>query len=89
MWTHAALKWLFSLNDLPGKYSRWVALQGCSPNIVHRTGKVHANADEYPNTDSSQEEGDDIDFYPVVGPDFDFVQPSQKAFRPFQSPSKP
>ena len=56
-------------------------------NIVHRTGKVHANADKYPNTDSLQEKGDDVDF--VVGPDSDFVQPSQKAVRPIRSPSKP
>ena len=92
---HAALKWLFSLKDLSGKFARWVTLlQGYSMNIVHRPGKVHANADgvsrrEYPNTDSSQEEGDDVDFFPVVGPDFDFVQPSQKAVRAIRGPSKP
>ena len=76
---HAALKWLFSLQQPSGKFARWITLlQSYTFEIQYRPGQVHGNADGvsrrvYDEPDPADLALDDYD--PIVGLDFDFPTP--------------
>ena len=67
---HAALKWLFSLQQPSGKFARWITLlQSYTFEIQYRPGQVHGNA--YGVSRRVYGEPD-----PIVGLDFDFPNPA-------------